>query len=108
MRYIPQDDVWTADIDKFIAWSKTAEPNSRFVYHSGIGLYDTFMSAQMKKITWDYACEGVIYLVQRRLGVDKYNYVAVKASKPHNPNLVPLPDPRPMLSRMAKLIERVE
>lgn len=68
------------DCVKFIQWAINAKPNDKYIYFSGFSLADSFISIALQEITFDYACKGLIYLVQQRLKVHSYNFIAVKAS----------------------------
>ena len=74
---------------EFSAWLKTAKPNSKYTYHLGFSLTDSLLSAEIRKIAWNMACKGDIYLVQKKIQRYEYKFIAVKASSPPIKRLVP-------------------
>lgn len=75
--------------DKFNEWLAKAKPNDRYIYHVGLGLYDTVLSGQCKKVVWEQACLGNVFLFQRRKGPYIFEYIAVKSNRMPNSKMVP-------------------
>lgn len=75
-------------------FATTAKPLDQMVYFWGRHLAETIISQEVQKIAYEYATKGLIYLVQKRNELDKYEflYIAIKASKPPLIKLVPLSD----------------
>lgn len=96
----PRSYIQTAEVDHFKDWIAAARPNDKYTYHIGFGLFDSFMSGQVRKLAWDRAVDGDIYLVQRRITSGSYEYIAVKASNPPIEYLVPLGEPPPPSMKM--------
>lgn len=73
----------------FSQWVINARPNDKYIYFKGFSLTDTFISLELQKLTFSLALKGTIYLVQQKLKVHNYNFIAIKSSLPPNPRLVP-------------------
>ena len=79
---------------EFLAWVCQAEPRDRLEYHRGFLVVDCDMavgnlSAQGRKTLGELAQKargafelGLVDLVQERLGVDRFAYIAIARSKP--------------------------
>lgn len=80
--------------DKFLTWLVSAKPNQQFVYYEGMSLTDTLLSVVIQKALWSHACRGYVYLVQKKLRVGLYMFIAIKASSPPIKKLVPLAEPK--------------
>lgn len=72
----------------FINFVNTAKANEFFKYHEGVNASETILSNELRKLAWDFACKGKVYLVQARIGL-KFQYIAIKASSPAFNSLVP-------------------
>lgn len=80
-------------ISKFINWELTASPMDKFIYYTGFSLTDSIMSLDIKEVTWKFAVEGKIYLLQARSKSWKlFDFIAIKATNPPVIKLVPLND----------------
>lgn len=79
-------------VETFLAWVKSAKPNERIIYYRGETLTFSLMTVQIKRETWDKALEGLVYLVQRRLGPGKYEFIAIRSSETPNDKLIPIAD----------------
>lgn len=102
-------------VDEFNEWFKSAKPNDKYIYFRGETLTFSHMSNKIRQETWYKAVIGEVYLLQRKLGLGKYEFIAVKASNPPIVRLVPF-DERPEPNRLrlqnysarrVKLMERV-
>lgn len=82
-------------VDKFEKWYKNAKPGDWYTYHVGVTLTEGMSNYYIKKVTWNYACDGKIYLFLRRSMYDKskLDFLAQKASKVI-PKLNPLKEVR--------------
>src|ERR1700690_1476809 len=102
---------------EFNRWLDSAQPNEKYTYYIGMHLSDSFLSVELRQITWRAACQGLIYLVQQKLKSHTFRYVAIKASRPPVNYLLPfdapekardmyksLHNPKPKI----KIIEEVE
>lgn len=71
-----------------------APPLERFIYYTGLHLTDTILSREVKKLTYELAVNGKVYLVQKKCYsvFGEYDFIAIKASKPPVHKLVPLSD----------------
>lgn len=66
-----------------------AKPNQKHIYYVGMHARDSHLSEQLKKLAWEYACKGKIYLVQERKQSFLFRYIAIKASSPPMSILLP-------------------
>lgn len=72
-------------------WLLSAPPKSKFMYHMGEHLEITHTSVSMKKIAWELALHGVVYLVQERVpGKSVFKYLLIKAGKDRVERLIPI------------------
>lgn len=78
------------ELENFNQWLANSKPNEKYVYFNGFSLTDTFISLELQKHTFEYACKGFIYLVQQKLLPHNYNFIAIKASVPAIKSLIPL------------------
>lgn len=101
--------------EEFNEWLRVSKPNDRFIYFRGETLTYSHMSNKIRQETWHKAVIGDVYLVQRKLALGQYEFIAIKASNPPITRLVPF-DERPernrvriqnFSSRKVRLIERV-
>jgi len=79
------------DLERFVS---TAAPGETCIYHTGVLANDREHKDNsgitrgdrrlnlLAKFALRWEKEGVLYLLQRRIGVDKYDYIAVRASRP--------------------------
>lgn len=67
---------------------KVAKPNQIYTYYTGLYANDTLLSGELRKLAWDYAIKGIVYLVQSRDGY-YFNYIVIKASSPPLNSLIP-------------------
>lgn len=76
--------------DAFLNWYINSKPLSKYIYYHGQGLHDTLASSMVKRLTWDYACNGRIYLFAVRDPEDNNSwlFIAQKASR-RIPSLIP-------------------
>jgi hypothetical protein len=76
--------------DEFVNWLGWADPGERIVYavgFLGVAVHKADLNKDpdgprleaVQKATWKAHERGNVYLVQRRLGPDKFEYRAVKA-----------------------------
>ena len=70
-----------------LEWLRAAKHGMYHVYYTGAGLDGSELTNQtniwkLKQLTWKLAVDGRIYLVQRKLRIDRYEYRAIKASSP--------------------------
>lgn len=70
-------------------WVLDALPNKQYIYYTGYHASDTLLSNELRKLAWDYARQGKIYLVQRRAGESYFHYIAIRASSPPKQSLIP-------------------
>lgn len=78
------------DIKFFKEFVINGEPNSRCTYYEGFSLTDSPLSRELKKISFEYAIQGLIYLVQKKLYSYHYEFIAIKAGVTPIISLVPL------------------
>lgn len=76
------------EVEEFEQFVKVASPNDQFEYYFGMCLQDTVLSRQLRKIAYKYAQEGIIFLVQKKLGT-MFLYMAIKASHAPPISLIP-------------------
>lgn len=74
----------------FENWYITAKPGSSYIYYKGLlGMESkSKFTSHIKHTVWKYALQGRIYLIQRKIMENDYDYIAVKA-KNYNEKLVP-------------------
>lgn len=65
----------------FIDWYRKASPREQFVYYRGSSLVGNLATWKIRTITWKYATNGWVYLVQRKLETDDYEFIAQKAQE---------------------------
>lgn len=89
-------------IEELNNFMTNALPNDRCVYHTGASLTSTTYLMMLKYTIWEMAIKGFVYLVQKKLGPDKYEFMAIKASENPDKRLIPLPvhDDRPRGQRI--------
>lgn len=77
-------------VQAFKAWYRKAKPYDSFIYYYGYHLHESLASSNIKHLTWDFACDGKIYLVARKdpFSKGKWEYICQKAKEP-NPKLIP-------------------
>ena len=73
--------------EKFLDWYKNG--TGFFTYCRGSSLTINEQSLKLKTLTWQYAVEGRLILLQKRHGKDDYEYLAQKR-KYRNDKLTPL------------------
>lgn len=78
-------------VEEFNEFLTTAFPNDRAIYHTGSGLTNTTYMLVLKHTVWQMAIKGHVYLVQKKLESDKYQFIAIKASENPNKKLIPFP-----------------
>jgi hypothetical protein len=78
----------------FCAWLAQAEPGDRLEYHRGFLVLDTFAQisgladkerAELGKLANRAFCvaeQGLVHLVQQRIGTDQFAYIAIARPKP--------------------------
>jgi len=78
----------------FLAWAQQAEPGDRLQYHRGFLALDTFAQitglsdkerAELGKLANRAFCaaeQGLVHLVQERIGIDQFSYIAIARPKP--------------------------
>lgn len=76
------------ELESFV---QNASPNNRFIYYKGYSLTDTILACQLRKLTYQFALEGKVYLVQKKHGF-YFEFIAIKASTPPVIKLVPFND----------------
>ncbi|PCH72386.1 MAG: hypothetical protein COC12_06220 [Rhodobacteraceae bacterium] len=79
---------------RFCAWVAQAEPGDRLEYHRGFLVLDTFAQfsgltnkeqAELGKLASRAFCaaeQGLVHLVQERIGTDQFAYIAIARPKP--------------------------
>lgn len=77
-----------SELKEFI---NTANPNDKFIYYTGFSLTDSIMAKELKRVTYEYATKGEVYLVQKRFQ-GAFDFIVIKASRPPMYKLVPLSD----------------
>jgi hypothetical protein len=82
---------YICELSEFKHFILNAKPNEKFLYYSGLTLTDSIMAKELKKLTYNHASKGDIYLVQKRFQ-DVFDFIAIKASRPPVYRLVPLSD----------------
>lgn len=74
-------------IENFKNWYKNAQSGDWYIYYYGETLHENYQSKHLKDTVWSYACDGKIYIFQRRNIDDLRNFffLAQKASRryPH-------------------------
>ena len=80
----------------FLAWVQQAEPGDRLQYHRGFLALDTFAvisglsdkeRADLGKLADRAFCtaeQGLVHLVQERIGTDNFAYIAIARPKPRH------------------------
>ena len=80
----------------FCAWLAQAEPGDRLEYHRGFLVLDTFAQfsgladkerAELGKLANRAFCaaeQGLVHLVQERIGADQFAYIAICRPKPRH------------------------
>jgi len=78
----------------FLAWVQQAEPGDQLQYHRGFLALDTFAQitglsdkerAELGKLANRAFCaaeQGLVHLVQERIGIDQFSYIAIARPKP--------------------------
>lgn len=78
----------------FLAWVQQAEAGDRLQYHRGFLALDTFAlisglsakeRAELGKLATRAFCaaeQGLVHLVQERIGIDQFAYIAIARPKP--------------------------
>lgn len=102
-------------VEEFGSWLSNSKPNDKYIYYKGETLTFSHLTNKIRKETWDRAIEGRIYLLQRKISVGVYEFIAVKASYPPLDRLVPIGEKSEPIkmriqtysNRRTKLIERV-
>lgn len=71
----------TLDQDRFKNWYITAKPGEIYTYYIGfLGMENKSRFAMhIKHIAWEYAIKGRVYLFQRKMAENEFDYIAVKA-----------------------------
>lgn len=59
---------------EFNRWLNSAKPRDIFIYYDG-----EFLPVALHKHVYPIACTGEVYLVQRKYGVGKYQFLAIKS-----------------------------
>lgn len=59
----------------FFKWYQTAKPGDVYTYFTGQTLTDPQHIWALKNLVWDHATKGRLYLYQKKLGIDKYQYM---------------------------------
>jgi hypothetical protein len=75
-------------IAEFMQWYGKAKPFDKYTYHVGACLSEASATWKLKLLVWQYATKGWIYLAQRKITLDQYEFIAYKASQP-NRRLIP-------------------
>ena len=60
----------------FVKWFADAEPGSTYTYTSGLSFYEP--KASVKKLAWEYAINGKVYIYQKKVTDEIYAYIAFK------------------------------
>lgn len=103
--------MYTVNQEDFSRWIETAAPNSKKIYHVGFSTCDTTYSYKICSFIYKKSIEGQCYLVQRRIGPHKFEFIAIRASKPPVVSLLPYSDSkvselRPRKRQFEKFLER--
>ena len=84
---------------EFCAWVAQALPGDRLEYHRGFLVLDTFplfsrlddkaldALRKLANLTFQAAEQGLVHLVQERVGPDCFAYIAVARPKPKSANI---------------------
>lgn len=103
--------MYTTPYEEFSRWLDTAAPNSKKIYHIGFSTCDSTFSYKVCMLVYKKSIEGQCYLVQRRIGPSKFEFIAVRASKPPVISLLPfsatkVSELRPRKRNYEKFLER--
>lgn len=82
------------DCVNFHNWILNALPLQKYLYYTGSHMSDSILSNELRKVAWEHACKGKIYLVQEKVQANIFRYIAIKASSPPIKYLIPLSEPR--------------
>jgi hypothetical protein len=85
-------DLQTAPSDpiaNFVFWVHTSPSGSKYTYHTGFLCKDRDPTLnkecvqinQIANLAWNLYEKGTLILTQRKLKVDQYQYIAIKASR---------------------------
>jgi hypothetical protein len=83
-RYDPKSPQYKS----FISWLKDAPPNDKFVYFEG-----EFVPMRYGSFVWDKALTGHVYLVQKRIAIGEFQYIAIRADRVLR-SLIPYSNPK--------------
>ena len=75
----------------FEAWVRDSLPNEKYIYFIGENLSHTIVGQLIQKITFNYALEGKLYLVRKRVSSRDFKYIAIRASENFVTKLIPEP-----------------
>ena len=66
--------------NEFYSWYISAKPGNRFIYYFGEHLHENIASEYLRRMVWDFACNGKVYIFQSRDEIErnKFNYIAIK------------------------------
>lgn len=88
----------------FEAWVKTAKPGAVCLYHTGVLANDRVEGSlaalrvhRLAETVTYWTQKGLVNMVQRRLGAERYEYLAARTSKPYETK-APSPQPTPALA----------
>jgi hypothetical protein len=83
---------WVAEIPDIHKFLVSAKSNNVFTYFIGQDLSDSIMSRKVANMVYNYAVNGMVYLVRKRYKNDRslFEYILIKASSPPSKKLVPL------------------
>jgi len=82
---------YICELSELKSFINTAKPNDKFIYYTGFSLTQTIMSNELRKITYEYAVKGEVYLVQKRYQ-NTFDFMVIKASKNPIYKLIPFSD----------------
>jgi hypothetical protein len=76
-------------VSNLLSWVNTSPSGAKFTYHTGFLCKDRDPSNnknwsqinQIANIAWTLYEKGTLVLTQRKLKVDQYQYIAIKASR---------------------------
>lgn len=71
------------DHERFESWYRTANPGEQYTYYIGLlGMESkSKFHHHIKHTAWKYALQGRVYLFQRKIEENEFDYIAVKAKQ---------------------------
>ena len=72
----------TKECNDFITWFEQARPGEIYTYYRGDNLNYENYNMIIGELLWNFACKGKVYLFQRRMGVNDFEYIGMKVGLP--------------------------